>query len=664
MNNLGFVDKTDKYRTLLTEVLPYETPLWFTNDFFYTHCKNKEINKLPECLKVYIDLKKLPPTERIPLSYRIKKDTTGERELSIMHPGIQLKVVEFYEKYKDLLIYYCNKEKTSLRKPVKVAGRFITDKNQNQNETIGVEEEISERESCSSYFIYDKVGFIYKFYESYEFHSLEKKYSFLIKLDIARCFNHIYTHSISWAAKSKGFVKENLKPGHRSFADDFDNLMQSSNYRETNGILIGPEVSRIFAEIILQKIDQNIIKDLESKNISYKKDFEIRRYVDDYFIFYKSPIHETVIVESIDKSLEFYRLYTNDKKKELLERPFISDLTMCKKELLELINTKYGAARYNNSKDKLKDSDPSNEKANVLKNISIYRIDKVANSFIVDIKMILKKYNVKYKSITGFLLSCFRRKLEYFTKQISDADPIQNESEIDLYKSWLLVDIDVIFFVYAMDFRVRPTIIIARIIQSILNVCSNKNCEIDSLIIKKIFDGGNTVLRNHEALQNQSRVEILNLILVLSRLGEDFFIAQDRLIEIFFPKEKSNNSSLSYFEWVTLMLLSKNLIQYTTLHSKLTDGAMDRFKNETWHLGDTEKFMFTLDLLSCPYIDKPFKREVLSTLKNEGTNIFTTEQKMNQAINTISKNTWFVDWKDDKWFEKRLIKKEYTFPYS
>jgi hypothetical protein len=49
--------------------------------------------------------------------------------------------------------------------------------------------------------------------------------------------------------------------------------------------LIGPEFSRIFAEIILQKIDITIEKKLKENNYFLKVDYEMYRYVDDYFLF-------------------------------------------------------------------------------------------------------------------------------------------------------------------------------------------------------------------------------------------------------------------------------------------------------------------------------------------------------------------------------------------
>ncbi|MFN8135210.1 MAG: hypothetical protein U0Z17_08290 [Bacteroidales bacterium] len=52
-----------------------------------------------------------------------------------------------------------------------------------------------------------------------------------------------------------------------------------------NGIVVGPEISRIFAEIILQNVDINVLNILEKEGRKYEVDYEARRYVDDYFIF-------------------------------------------------------------------------------------------------------------------------------------------------------------------------------------------------------------------------------------------------------------------------------------------------------------------------------------------------------------------------------------------
>ena len=65
--------------------------------------------------------------------------------------------------------------------------------------------------------------------------------------------------------------------------------MQGMNYQETNGIIIGPEFSRLFAEVILQYVDQRVEQELLLKHeYRHKVDYECYRYVDDYFFFYNN----------------------------------------------------------------------------------------------------------------------------------------------------------------------------------------------------------------------------------------------------------------------------------------------------------------------------------------------------------------------------------------
>ena len=102
-----------------------------------------------------------------------------------------------------------------------------------------------------------KYSNIYKFYEDYKYQNAEKRFERLYKFDIQSCFDSIYSHSFTWAVSGgKEEYKKHLNGKAKSFGDDWDNIMQKMNYNETNGIVIGPEFSRIFAEIILQYIDK------------------------------------------------------------------------------------------------------------------------------------------------------------------------------------------------------------------------------------------------------------------------------------------------------------------------------------------------------------------------------------------------------------------------
>jgi hypothetical protein len=84
---------------------------------------------------------------------------------------------------------------------------------------------------------------------------LEATADWLVKTDITRFYPSIYTHSIPWAAYGKERVKSRLGYYKGSFADRIDMLVRACNRNQTVGIPIGPETSRIIAEIISSRID-------------------------------------------------------------------------------------------------------------------------------------------------------------------------------------------------------------------------------------------------------------------------------------------------------------------------------------------------------------------------------------------------------------------------
>jgi len=246
--------RNDFLRALLTDTLPYEVPLLFSNYGYYRRLHEEADSTLRDECK--LDL--LPKNKwAIPYSYNIRKDSLDFRTLSVAHPAVQRDFCKIYEQYNQLIIGLCSRSTFSLRYPVKVATRYYERpravKSSVTETAVEVEEDgFSQQEKhASSFFSYQRYNLIHKFYESPAFHDLEKKFKHLRRLDISKCFNHIYTHSISWAAKNKEYGKE--FKGADTFEGQFDHLMQLSNYNETNGIIIGPEVSRIFAEIILQR---------------------------------------------------------------------------------------------------------------------------------------------------------------------------------------------------------------------------------------------------------------------------------------------------------------------------------------------------------------------------------------------------------------------------
>ena len=297
--------KYSKERAILSDVLPFELPITFTNRHLYhfilenkVEIKEGKIFWLSGCptlnnivcllfdlptentfhvIKKYVgsvemnfNVFKLKKFNLIPFAYKINHKKAEFRELTIPHPRSQLEIVNFYDICKETIIYHCSGSNFAIRKPVKVTKyKFHKDRTHYANlseDNSLIEEDGQEYENLRSFFVYQNYSNIYKFYESYQYHRCEKKYNRLLKLDISKCFDSIYTHSLAWATMGKNYVKENLGSSKNTFAGRFDRLMQNMNYNETNGIIIGPEFSRIFAEILLQSVDKKVELQLHNEH--------------------------------------------------------------------------------------------------------------------------------------------------------------------------------------------------------------------------------------------------------------------------------------------------------------------------------------------------------------------------------------------------------------
>lgn len=123
-----------KYRVVISDVLPFERPIFFSNRFFARFLKYYGVkvendrlvatrNVEDEGLTEFLQLLGGNPGVRRPcFQYKITKDGHEDgRTLSVVHPFHQVKMVEFYERYKMLLIDFCQRSNYSIRFPYKVA---------------------------------------------------------------------------------------------------------------------------------------------------------------------------------------------------------------------------------------------------------------------------------------------------------------------------------------------------------------------------------------------------------------------------------------------------------------------------------------------------------------------------------------------------------------
>lgn len=669
------LSKNDFSRVILMDVLPYELPFILTNEGFYTALYNN--TKKQSFLSTNKFLKDLffsqNVTETYPLNYKIYKDKNSERTLSLIHPKAQIHFVAIYKKYYQFILYLCSKSSYSLRFPSQITYAYYGKQKGNldasdkfKDENINLEE--IDPVYASSFFEYKKYAFLYKFYDSYEFQRIEKQFNFLYKFDIAKCFPSISTFQLSKSLRDQ--VNHNTVKHLHSFEKEFEKNMLFSNGDNSHGIVVGPEFSRIFAEIILQNIDIKIKKILIDKNLIEGRDYIIKRYVDDYFLFFNQQSTKDIIHKNIINVLEEFSLYSNDAKNIEYDIPFITGVTKAKYDINELLSEFFDKYLSENNEN--------------LHTASLNFYSKIAIKLINELKCIVHNNEIQYSSITGYFFSIIKRKITDIEENTKIY--LTNNDSDNLTKS-LLIILDISFFVYSMDFRVRSTYLISQIIIIIDEIMRHVNKliakEVEDInlkillannnhdrIRKKIYDDTYTALNSAISKGQVRYIESLNLLIATrdinrgNRLPEDFLA---RVLGI--SLENSDQNNITYFQLMVALFYSyRKKTEYNKLYTKVIEIIINKLSdNKLTIFNSSELAHLFLDSLSCPYIATNEKLAIFDLVINQHyiQPLMTKVERM-ELFEYISKNIWFIDWntKSMDAIKKLLMKKELQHSYD
>ena len=667
-----------KERVLFSDVLPYECPIIFSNRYLYrflakylwigrfgkkeTQLKQtkrtdeKDASAFAALLfgcyeqgKPISDLKHKNNALFYPYHFNIAHKTNKNRTLSIIHPYNQWQVVDFYEQYKYSILYLCNQSKYSLRKPHKVAQYFYY-RDRLHRKLLGHQSDkvklfFNEYENLKTYFSYKKYSNIYKFYEDYRYQRAEKKFKHLIKFDLQSCFDSIYTHTISWATAG-GADKVKVLPGyHGSWVGDaFDNLMQSVNARETNGIVIGPEFSRIFSEIILQYIDQKVEQELLKEKLCQKSNYECYRYVDDYFLFYNDEQDRSLFMESLTKWLKEFKLQISPSKTEEFERPFITKVTIAKQRIEHLFSNIFSTPLWEEvesnldveKEDETEDENSDKDREILDKKFNIYL---PANKVNAQIKAIVRECGIEYRDIANYLLEKMSQRLDAFLNRYEMgfkkyerlmSKENTNKDEVELLAqgvqrkltSFLVSLIDVVFFVFNSNRQVNTTLKLQKTMNAIVIYAKRHgdfktNPEVrfqtisKDVIFKKIQDEIALVLATTDS-HRYTLHESLYLLILAKELGSAYLFAPE-VIQSFIKK-----SELQYnlFACIILMYYYANHKCYNEQKIALKDEILKKYRlvAEVERKRNSELTILTADMMTCPFVDDVYKLKLLTLM--------------------------------------------------
>lgn len=625
MNKLRIRQNTPE-RCLLTEIAPYETPIVFSNWGSYNYEKNLASKPVvPNLLKKMFE----KGGWTTPYKFRIQKDADSTRTLFLTHPKHSKEIVSFYQRNAVFMLRACKRSHFSLRAPHRVARFYFTQPSEKDPERR-VEEITAESSYAYSYFAYDRYSHLHRFFDSDEFTELEKQFTHLLHLDIAKFFASLYTHSIAWAVRGKVRTKSDLRNNvtSRSFDADFDVLLRRINANETNGIAIGPELSRIFSEIILQRIDANVVSSLAKIGLQQGKHYSCCRYIDDYYFFFNEENARALFTKKLSEELEKFKLFLNASKATVSERPFISDISVLKIKLSEFLDGI--AARVQ-----------SGRSVSAQREINHFR-------------SIVRTQQVSFVNVSVFFLSAIIRKVR---KLNAEADSFSNE---------FFVFLELAFYSFRMDVRVATSNRIASVVLGALKKRpSLKAHEWHKLIDKIVFELRGAI---DSALAQGCVIECMNLLIIAAEIDTIEVVSSDWLKSAITVLRGLHNDEystlqerLSYFEIVSLLYYFGKKKMAGSVQDLLIDEAVKTL-SEFPVVEYAESAYLLLDLVSCPHLGRDVKNRLINISMSHSTAVPSTEH-VGAFRNFVSARHWFFHWNESDDLETHLRKKQLLLSY-
>ena len=690
-----------KERVVCSDVLPYELPLIFSNRYFYrflvrngiwieiskagqdTLHWNKTEDKGILGLLAIIFCRKISEFEgkdslllnvhdlkRIPFVYSIQHKPLKHRFLSLIHPANQIKVVDLYNRYKDAIIYLCSKSNFSIRYPSKVACYFYYKDRLHHvlmgKKTDKMEMYFNEYENLKTFFSYKRYTNIYKFYEDYRYQRAEKKFSRLLKMDVQNCFDSIYTHSIAWAINGGVDIYKDTFEGKcdGSVGVLWDKMMQEMNYNETNGIVIGPECSRIFAEVIMQYVDQMVEQQLLIKGYRNKVDYECYRYVDDYFFFYNSEAVKVDAEQLFQMYLKEFKLSLSQEKNKTFERPFVTEITKAKIAIDDLLNNT--VKLYTNEPEselsleeemEQTEQDMSQEAEEPLLKVDRPKVTDClatdvyfclnATDFNKRFKVLVSANSVEPKDVLNYTIARLAIRLERALKKFdryyktlclaivepelvdlySQVEKKRKQLEKDLSK-YLFNILDSVFFLYANSKRINTTLKVMQILNIIWIYLDNDySLEVGKkksmvrrfteyareIVFKKIRDEISVVLQT-APMDEHVQLETLYFLLILRSMNGKYHLSRpemEKYLKIGYNEDGTVKTlpKLNMLAVTILIYYFGNAKQFVDLKDIIVNHTLKRINEIPANRRriSAEYIIFALDMAACPYI-KPSMR--------------------------------------------------------
>ena len=309
---------------LLTDIMPIEVSELFSYSKFYEFLlsKQKELDSIvkdareDKCKNNAVLFKGTGKWATMPLKYNILKGVSSAREINLVQPLSALNIYLFVECYqKEILSYLKEHSVFSLRYHKKNNDLYY--KNRASKITQYFEKTAHKLnrailQQTGMYFKIHKFNSISSFVNSRLWQMSNFRYKYFAKVDYKSCFGSIYTHAYKWIIAQNTVDSKNSNNTNLFIV--IDRILQNINGYSSNGLIVGPEFSRMIAELLLQTIDTKVSQALKLQGLACGEDYRVFRYVDDIFIFSHSAETLELIINTFEIESSRYLLRLNESK--------------------------------------------------------------------------------------------------------------------------------------------------------------------------------------------------------------------------------------------------------------------------------------------------------------------------------------------------------------
>lgn len=628
----------------MTDLLPYEKGNHFTHRYLYEYIQqNKKYYK--KSLKNILKRDSFFSSQwhSAPHQFKITKKNNDFRVISLINPLGLIQSLLFIEIFEtDIMSILQNQKDFSARKSLRRNDLvYKKDKNQTVYYSDGNNSKkqlLISLESSGTYFHHKPYKSITTLRNSGKFEYMRDKYQKLLTIDIQNCFPSIYSHSFKWLISNKVYDSRSLSNANNLYSN-IDQFLQNINGSKTNGIIVGPEISRLLAEFLMIHIDAAIINELEYEGIRRGENYEIFRFVDDFYIFSDEDFIQDKIKETISNVLDNYHLKFNDSKMREFGKSDV--LNKWYLEIGGIISAIEGTiSTKNNQFDMMikhfDDKELLNESEKTLVNILNSLKSPQKNFNYANLKgkvnLIIEKTD-ETALISSYLLSTILKKVEGLSR------------DKDIKKNELNKIIKFSFFLYSKKITYSSTQKLIRILTVLLDI----NDETNNVIEKNIERFNNEVFTNYPS-------DWIDLLLFFSSYNLNLSLKTLNTIEkkIFIEENPNNIAALS-------LLINNKKYKSRRIENDIKKTIEKNVRKINWNEFFQDKHSWWVYIFySYPQLEHNLKVDIKNNLLaiKVGDSNKVSDHVKNLIIQfLLEKNLHFIEWE----FAKENYYKDYFF---